>query len=159
MADPQFPSTPYFVPMTEEMLPVILDIESRAYPIGWSSQLFKDCLQKQYLCQVMMIDDEVAGYYVVQTIVDEFHILNICVSPELQGLGLGRYQLQSILKQARTDLMNRILLEVRASNRAARKLYTSTGFHIIGKRKNYYPLAEATEGGREDAQVMELALD
>ena len=45
---------------------------------------------------------------------------------------------------------NKILLEVRASNAAAIKLYLDFGFKEIGLRKDYYRLPE----GREDALVM-----
>jgi ribosomal-protein-alanine N-acetyltransferase len=45
------------------------------------------------------------------------------------------------------------LLEVRAGNKAARRLYESTGFRVVGKRPRYYgPGPEGT------ALVMELKL-
>ena len=148
-------STSQFHLMTEDMLDDILIIENLSYPIGWSEQVFKDCLNKQqYFSQVLKDGEKIIGYYVVQKIVDEYHILNICVAPEYLGEGFGRFQLNAIQESAESEFINRILLEVRASNKAARKLYTSSGFHIIGKRKGYYP----TQDGREDAHVMELAL-
>ena len=143
-----------FVQMSAEMLPLILVIENQSYPVSWSEQIFKDCIKSNYLCQVLKIDGTIAGYYVVQNIIDEYHILNICVAPDFLTKGLGRLLLNAILKRAEAAAMNRILLEVRASNKVARKLYVSSGFHIIGKRKGYYPIFE----GREDAHVMELAL-
>lgn len=146
--------SPYFETMTLDMLPDILPIEQKSYPVGWSQQIFTDCINKQYLCKVMKLGQQIIGYYVVQVILDEHHILNVCVTPELLGQGLGRMQLQVIIAEATSNNMNRILLEVRASNKVARKLYTSSDFHIIGKRKGYYPLGD----GREDAHVMELAL-
>ncbi len=143
-----------FVQMSAEMLPLILVIENQSYPVSWSEQIFKDCIKSNYLCQVLKIDGTIVGYYVVQNIIDEYHILNICVAPDFLTKGLGRLLLNAILKRAEAAAMNRILLEVRASNKVARKLYVSSGFHIIGKRKGYYPISE----GREDAHVMELAL-
>lgn len=148
-------TNPQFYLMTEDMLPNILIIENQSYPIGWSEQIFKGCLdEKQYISQVLMIGEAIVGYYVVQKILDEYHILNICVSPDYLGKGFGRFQLEVIQESAQSAFINRILLEVRASNKVARKLYTSSGFHIIGKRKGYYPAVD----GREDAHVMELAL-
>jgi len=146
------------VPMTEAMLPYVLIIESQSYPVGWSVQLFKDCINKGYNCHVLMQDGIIIGYYIVQTIIDEFHILNICVAPEHRGMGLGKYQLEAIQKSAETTAINRILLEVRASSKPARKLYMKFGFHIIGKRKNYYPAPGKNEQNREDAFVMELGI-
>ena len=143
-----------FESMTIEMLPSILIIENQAYPIPWSVQSFKDSISKDYFCQVMLLDEKIIGYFIIQIILDEFQILNICISPDYQGKGLGKLQLLEIVKLAETKLMNRISLEVRASNKVAKNLYQNSGFHQIGKRKNYYP----TESGKEDAYVLELAL-
>jgi ribosomal-protein-alanine N-acetyltransferase len=46
----------------------------------------------------------------------------------------------------------RIFLEVRVSNAAARALYARAGFREIATRRDYYPAA----AGREDALVLEL---
>ncbi|MFT5452139.1 MAG: ribosomal-protein-alanine N-acetyltransferase [Enterobacterales bacterium] len=143
-----------FTPMTLELLPTILVIENEAYPIPWSVQTFKDCITKDYVCKLMRYEGKVIGYHIVQVILDEYHILNICVSKDYQGKGFGKYQLQAIKNKAESELMNRILLEVRASNKTAKNLYLKSDFQQIGKRKNYYPIA----GGREDAFVLELAL-
>jgi len=159
-------NSPQFAVMTQAMLPEILIIENQSYAVGWSVQLFKDCLNKNYQCTVMTIEQQIIGYSIIQIILDEYHILNLCVSPDFQGRGLGKYQLQSIMELAQTANMNRILLEVRASNKIARKMYSRSGFQIIGKRKNYYPQPvdycsnEASDvlNKREDAHVMELAL-
>ena len=102
----------------------------------------------------MHFEGRIIGYYIVQIILDEYHILNICVSKDYQGKGFGKYQLQVIINKAESELMNRILLEVRASNKIAKSLYIKSGFEQIGKRKNYYPIPD----GREHAFVLELAL-
>ena len=143
-----------FTPMTLELLPSILEMENQAYPIPWSVQTFKDCISKDYVCKLMLLNEQIIGYHIVQVILDEYHILNLCVSKEKQGKGFGKYQLQSIKNNAESELMNRILLEVRASNKTAKNLYIKSGFQQIGKRKNYYPISS----GREDAFVLELAL-
>ena len=156
MANQKFPTeaTLSYVTMTEELLPDILTIENRSYPIAWKEQLFIECIQKKYICQVLKAEDQIIGYFIVQVILDEYHILNLCIAPDFQGNGFGKYQLQHIHQIAESEMMNRVLLEVRVSNAKAKKLYSNYGFQTIGKRKNYYPDLE----GREDAQVMELAL-
>ena len=147
-------STQFFA-MTENMLPEILIIENSSYPVGWSTQVFKDCLINKHTCQVLRFNEQIVGYYIVQKILDEYHILNLCVATDYLGQGLGRLLLNTILDKAQNDFMNRVLLEVRASNNIAKKLYKSSGFQIIGKRKGYYLLVD----GKEDAHVMELALE
>ncbi len=88
--------------------------------------------------------------------VDEAHLLNITVRPDLQGQGLGRRLLDRVCLLAREAGMPAVLLEVRPSNRNALSVYRHVGFAEIGLRKNYYPAAGQT---RENAIVMRLMLD
>jgi ribosomal-protein-alanine N-acetyltransferase len=50
------------------------------------------------------------------------------------------------------DGVQKIFLEVRASNVVAQQLYQTIGFTAFGSRKNYYPTAD----GKEDAQLFTL---
>ena len=84
----------------------------------------------------------------------EAHVLNLCIAPHCQRQGLGRRMLAHLVDVARGEHVVRVLLEVRPSNGAARELYRTAGFGLIGTRKGYYPAA----GGREDADVMALDL-
>ncbi|MDX8408249.1 MAG: hypothetical protein R8L58_07680 [Mariprofundaceae bacterium] len=52
--------------------------------------------------------------------------------------------------------MLKVLLEVRASNQAARSLYAGLGFRENGLRKGYY--SADSHGLREDAVLMTLPL-
>ena len=58
-----------------------------------------------------------------------------------------------MLKEAVSGGMGKVILEVRAGNLSAQRLYLSEGFTVIGKRPGYYP----DPGGREDALVMSLS--
>ncbi|MBI2294662.1 MAG: GNAT family N-acetyltransferase, partial [Betaproteobacteria bacterium] len=71
-----------------------------------------------------------------------------------QRRGLGRELLSFVQKLARDYAAQKILLEVRPSNKAARSLYAAAGFSEIAVRQSYYPDAPA----REDAVVMRLEL-
>ena len=86
--------------------------------------------------------------------VKEAHLLNLSVAQNRQGLGLGRILLDYFIGIARTCESERIFLEVRPSNHAARALYTQAGFRELYVRRNYYP----AETGREDAILMGLDL-
>jgi ribosomal-protein-alanine N-acetyltransferase len=50
------------------------------------------------------------------------------------------------------DGVDKVTLEVRAGNTAARALYERMGFHTVGNRADYY----ATSQGREDALLMSI---
>ena len=52
------------------------------------------------------------------------------------------------------DDVDKVILEVRAGNTAARALYERMGFRTVGYRAEYY----ATSQGREDALLMSMLL-
>jgi len=103
---------------------------------------------------VLEVGSRVAGFLLFSRVLDEASIHDIAVHPDLQGRGLGRLLLQGALRHMKQAGAARCLLEVRESNRAARRLYGSARFHTDGVRKNYYPV----QGGREDALLMSRQL-
>src|SRR4030095_17049032 len=82
----------------------------------------------------------------------ELEILNLAVAPGDRRLGLGRRLLEAALRRGATAGASRALLEVRASNDAARSLYSEFGFVSLGVRKDYYVEP------REDALVLACPL-
>lgn len=92
----------------------------------------------------------VAGFLCIWYVLDEAHIANIAIHPDLRGQGLGRGLLVHGLKQAATDGMTMAQLEVRVSNVPAIQLYRSLGFVQVGRRERYY------QDNHEDALLMDL---
>ena len=97
---------------------------------------------------------QLLGFAIIQQIVDEVTLLDICLVPAEQGQGFGRLLLDAIIEDAKNAGAVVVMLEVRESNLAARALYQNRGFVETGRRKGYYLLAE----GKEDAILMDLAL-
>ena len=144
------------VPMSAGHLPFVLDIEKRSYPFPWTESIFSDCLKSGYsnwIIESSFMD--VMGYASMSMAAGEAHILNLCVAPEYQGQGMGRYLLQHLIARAWEGHTQLLLLEVRRSNVAAQTLYLAQGFKQLSVRKDYYPAA----GGREDAIVLGLELE
>jgi len=129
-------------------------IERRAYPVPWTYGVFFDCLVVRYDCQALWRGDRMLGYFVGQRVLDEAHLLNVCIDPDYQRQGLGELLMQEWLQLASSSGCRRALLEVRVSNPGAQALYQRLGFERIGYRKGYYPTLE----GREDGIVMALSL-
>jgi ribosomal-protein-alanine N-acetyltransferase len=125
-------------------------IEKRAYPHPWTLGIFRDCLRIGYNAWVLTWERRVIGYGIVMLSPGEAHILNICVSPDYHGCGLGRYLLRFLVNKSQRVDIDMILLEVRRSNTVAQQLYLSEGFHELGIRKAYYP----ADNGREDAIIL-----
>lgn len=143
-----------FRAMTPMDVPAVGAVERASYPFPWSEGIFRDCLRVGYLCRVAEVEDTVVAYGVVAMGAGEAHILNLCVSDELRGRGIGRQMLMLLLERARQAGMTETFLEVRPSNLLAIALYQSVGFIQVGLRKAYYQ----AEGGREDALVLKLDL-
>ncbi len=139
-----------FRPMVEEDLPAILEIERAAYQFPWTETVFRDCLRVGYCCWIMESDDDMVAHGVMSIAAGESHILNLCVHPESQNIGMGREMLDHLLSIARQHRAENVFLEVRPSNEGAISLYSKAGFDEVGMRSNYYP----AESGREDALIM-----
>lgn len=141
-----------FRPLVPQDLPSVLDIELQGYSHPWSEAVFLDCFKDSYHLWAACHAESLVGYAVVAYMVDEAHLLNICMHPRVRGKGIGRQLLRHVLAAASREGMSQLLLEVRASNEAAIALYEDEGFREIGCRPGYYPSAN----GREDARVMVL---
>ena len=135
-------------------LDAVAAIEKAAYPHPWTRGNFSDSLEAGYHCWIVECGGATAGYTVVMIAAGEAHLLNLTVDAPWQGQGVGRELLKFVVKLARDYGAQRIFLEVRPSNAAARALYAAAGFSEIAVRRDYYPAGT----GREDAVVLELSL-
>ncbi len=147
-------AAPALRPLRESDLDAVMAIENRAYPFPWTRGIFRDCLLAGYPAWLLLEGEAIRGYAVISLAAGEMHILNICIAPERQGRGLGRFLLRALLKHARDRKAERMFLEVRPSNPGAKALYEAEGFNEIGRRPRYYP----ARNGREDAIVMAMEL-
>lgn len=84
---------------------------------------------------------------------DEVEVHNLAVHRAARRRGLGRALLRHALAVARTRGAQRMFLEVRAGNVAARALYASCGFVLAGRRRDYY------SEPREDALLLARNLE
>lgn len=141
--------------LVREDLPQVLDIERQSYSHPWAEAVFQDCFRENYRLWAACQGDLLVGYAVVAYMLDEAHLLNLCVHPACQGQGFGRQLLRHLLAEAGRERICQTILEVRLSNDGAHRLYLAEGFDEIGRRPGYYPAAH----GREDARVMAFRFD
>ncbi|MCY4154782.1 MAG: ribosomal protein S18-alanine N-acetyltransferase [Gammaproteobacteria bacterium] len=137
-------------PMLEADLGEVLQIEIAAYTFPWDRNIFKGCLRDNYCCRVLELDGEVAAFAIMTLGAGEAHLLNLCVEPGRQNVGLGDHLLKSMLDYAGEHEATVMFLEVRTSNSGARSFYERLGFVEVGLRNGYYP----ARFGREDAIIM-----
>lgn len=153
-----------FAPMQTDDLDAVIAIENIVYPYPWTRGNFEDAMRSGYQAWCARTGGEnadneaagdIVGYFLLMTVIDEGHLLNISVRSELQRCGFGRALLDRVISMARAQELTSILLEVRPSNARAIHIYSDAGFMSIGRRKAYYP---ADGNTREDAIVMRLSL-
>jgi [ribosomal protein S18]-alanine N-acetyltransferase len=126
-----------------------------AHSHPWSAGQYRGSMESGHDCWIFRTDaGAIAACCVVSRVFDEVEVLDVAVAPEWRRRGVGASLLQQIFSSLPEDVA-RVLLEVRASNRAGRALYHKLGFSEDGRRKNYYPKAD---GSREDALLMSLIL-
>jgi [ribosomal protein S18]-alanine N-acetyltransferase len=96
--------------------------------------------------------DGVVGCALAWHVADELHVLNLATRSDRRRQGIGRALMQGMLRYARDNRVDHVLLEVRRSNAPAVALYRATGFFVTGVRLRYY-------SDDEDAVEMRLSLD
>lgn len=131
----------------------ITKIEQLAHYHPWSSLLLEDAINNYY-GWTLLIGDVIIGYGFIKIIIDEAELLNIAITPHLQGKGIGKHLLSHLLSEAKKLKAKECFLEVRESNHAAYHLYENYGFNEVGRRANYYPSPQ----GFEDALIMACVL-
>lgn len=137
-------------PLQKEHVDAMYAIESIAHSHPWSKSSLADCFAPLYRILGIFDGEQLLGFAIVQQIVDEVTLHDICVKPDEMGKGLGKLLLDDVIQQAIQHHGACIFLEVRVSNLPAINLYKKAGFEQNGLRKNYYP----TPSGKEDAVLM-----
>ncbi|GKT11713.1 MAG: [ribosomal protein S18]-alanine N-acetyltransferase [Thiomicrorhabdus sp.] len=154
----------YLQNMQDSDIPWVLAVEQRAYDFPWTQKGFENSIEQGLNYLFQSSEGLCLGYCCILPVLDEAHVLNICVAPEFQGGGVARAAFNKIVEKLQENDYRIILLEVRESNEPAAKLYESLGFSRDGVRKGYYRanvwdevLMELVEV-REDAILMSFSL-
>jgi len=122
-------------------LDAVLAIEEASFNNPTTREWYEEELKRPEVCFIYVMrtaEYPVAGFCAFWLVVDQAHINNLAIRPELRGHGLGTYLLESIVTEARHLGATSLMLEVRRSNVAAQRLYARAGFHESGVRKSYY---------------------
>jgi ribosomal-protein-alanine N-acetyltransferase len=140
-------------PMTIDDLPGVMALEEELFaPDTWTEAMYRDELSRPdtrfYVVAEFHLegeDDEeepvtdpvMVGYGGLIAYDDEAHVATLGVTKALQGEGIGSLLLDALLAEAdkRSPV---VLLEVRADNATAQRLYERRGFTEIGRRRGYY---------------------
>ncbi|WP_104816542.1 ribosomal protein S18-alanine N-acetyltransferase [Kitasatospora sp. MMS16-BH015] len=137
----------------------VLELELELFPDdAWSAGMFWSELAEahpggsRHYTVAETPAGELAGYAGLMAGRFEGDVQTIAVAEGHQGAGLGAALLTDLITEATHRGCEEVLLEVRADNPRAQRLYERFGFETIGIRPGYYQPADV------DALVMRLEL-
>ena len=140
-------------------LPLIRALEQQAETAAhWASREYDALFSPDAPRRVALVaaDESSAphlhGFVIARCGVGEWEIENVVVAKEQRQRGLGAALVGALLGLAREAAVTSVLLEVRQSNIAARKLYEKLGFSEIGRRPGYY------REPPEDALILKISI-
>jgi len=133
---------------TPQDLDAVLEIEDASFNNPTTREWYEGELKRPEVCFIYVLrtpDRPVAGFCAFWLVIDQAHINNLAVLPELRGQGLGTQLLEAVIAEAAHLGAILLTLEVRQSNEPALRLYEKAGFYREGVRKNYYtnPIEDA----------------
>jgi ribosomal-protein-alanine N-acetyltransferase len=147
--------------MTEHDLLEVVEIEEASGLSLWGWEAYRAELDRREAVMLVARRAEAQGYpgerivkgfIAARLVADELHINNIGVRESARRLGLGGSLLETALHWGAKQGALTAALEVRSSNVVAQSLYRRYGFHVVGRRKNYY------RQPTDDALVMSAVL-
>ena len=136
------------VPMTNEYLNDVAELERTCFSNPWSRNMLAEELENACSAFLVALDAEnssVVGYAGLLAVADEGCITKMAVRPDCRRGGVAGQLLDVFIRFAEGSGLAFLTLEVRESNYAAIALY---GFQTCGRRKNYY------DHPKEDAIIM-----
>ncbi len=141
--------------MTWHDIPVLAGLEPELFGAdAWSeASWWSELAQRPRRSYVVAEEDgQLAGYAGLDRAGEVADVMTIAVAPTAQGRGWGRRLMDHLVSDARDSGAEHLMLEVRADNAPAQRLYATTGFVTLTTRRKYY------QPGNVDAHIMRLDL-
>lgn len=85
-------------------------------------------------------EDILAGFLVVQILVDEVNILLIATKENFKNQNIASELIEYLINYSKKNNYKKIWLEVKEDNIPAQKLYYKFNFNLINIRNNYYKI-------------------
>ncbi len=119
-------------------VPAFLAIEQEAASAAhWTREQYARLAESEV---VLVAEEEgnISGFVCAKIVAGDWEIENIVVAEHARRRGVGSGLLKELVRRARNQAGAAVWLEVRESNRAARRLYQNHGFRESGRRRGYY---------------------
>jgi ribosomal-protein-alanine N-acetyltransferase len=109
--------------------------------LGWSwtrERVARNISSASTVTVVAFDGDRLIGFAIMYFGDEHAHLNLLAVRPRYQRAGLGRYLVHWLEESALVAGIGTIRLELRASNRGARRFYERLGFAEVGRVPDYY---------------------
>ena len=142
------------VPMQSSHISEIAALEAATFSLPWDEASIRAELENPLALWLVAEGERgtVLGYVGSQSCFEDADILNVAVVPAARRRGIAAALMTELEARLAPKGVERITLEVRASNLPAIRLYEGLGYGQVGLRKNYY------EKPREDALILQKSL-
>ncbi len=128
-----------FHKMQTKDIPFVAELEKRFFSTPWNETALEKGLQNgTEIFWLAQKDGGDVGYIGYVQSFETADILTVCIDPVHRRKGYAEALLTFCLEQMRQSGVEKVFLEVRESNAAARSLYEKSGFEYLNKRINYY---------------------
>jgi ribosomal-protein-alanine N-acetyltransferase len=118
-------------------LPRLVELERVCFPDeAWGPAALRGELERPE--GLAIIDEGGRGYALGWSVAGEAELLRVGVPPQARGQGRGEALVRHLMRLATEGGAERIFLEVRLDNWAARGLYVRCGWREVGRRRRYY---------------------
>ena len=117
----------------------VAEMEQQLFSDSWSEKsVLETVQQKQSVCFAAEKAGHLLGYLLAYHAADEAEIARIAVQKEARRQGAAGKLMQALEHYCEEHKMEKLLLDVRESNEAARSFYTKNGFVEDGIRQGFY---------------------
>ena len=146
-------------PATLESLSEILKIEEACFSAPWTRKMLEAELSGNPFAHFLVArragrsdasSEPIVGYLCYWIVFEEVRLMNLAVIESMRHRGIAKSLVATALGTGMSQSAHRAVLEVRASNQAAQRLYEGFGFSHTAVRPKYYT------NPVEDAVLMEL---
>ncbi|MBR5295042.1 MAG: ribosomal protein S18-alanine N-acetyltransferase [Clostridia bacterium] len=130
---------PEIFPLSEKYIEDVSLLEKELFSDSWSEDAIKGFLSSPASRgYVLLKNGECVSYGLFTCLLGEGEVLRIGTKKSAARQGFAHSLLQFYFDDCKKEGLEKIFLEVRKENLAARRLYEKTGFSLIYTRKGYY---------------------
>ncbi len=127
------------LPLNEALIPQAAALERACFSLPWSENALLSALSNENAIYLAAAEGEtLLGYVGSEISFEEADMMNLAVFPDRRRKGIAQALVGALETALAARGVEKLTLEVRASNQPARALYEKLGYFPIARRPGYY---------------------